>query len=1517
MRFANPAGLLLLALAIPIVVLHILRPRRERVEISSTYLWRQLAQPVSSARPWQRLRPSVLLFLQLAAVALLALAGARPVRPTTTPLAEHTVFIVDASGSMAAKDGDPDRLATATDAALDLRDRLPAGGVASIVVASDHPRVALTASPDPDAFAAALAPIETTAGGADWASAFLLAESLETPGLEIGFQIVSDGGLSDAEQRLIPPGSAYVRVGEESVNRAITRLTAEPRGSGLHARATVENTGGADATQNIRFDVDGVTHAERTVAVAAGESVGVEVDLPSGDRVEAFLDGEDLLDADDHAYAVAARRRALTVLLAGPADPFLEVLLGAIPGVSVQRSETATTAPDADLAIYDRVDPPADPEAPFLAIAPPGGAPAAGVTVTGVTERPAVTLVRPDDPITQDLDLAGVAIAAAQRLEAPAATPLVAAEGTPLLLRGTHEGLPFAYLGFSLGDSNLPVQVAFPVLFDRMLTDLAGATLPPEGLVVGDLVPVDPAAEATITAPGRTEIEVVPGAPGPVAHRPGFWTVAVDGRPDQVIAFNADPAESSVRPAPSLLTPARQQRPGDERPVGEIPLLAWVIVPLLLVLVAEWLFARRRVGVPRRQWRVATAMRVLIGLVLVAALLDLAIIRPGNRVATMFLVDGSDSIGAGGRAEAVDWVRRALAGQPDGAVAGVALFGGDARLELTVQEDADLTQPAAQVDSTRTNLATALRLAGAVLPADARRRIVVVSDGRATDGDATVEAQRLADQGIEVEFHVVGRRAGPDVAVAAVDAPARVREGESFTLGITLSATRAGPAQVTVLRDGVAVHEGVIDLQPGTTSIEVPQVAEGSGLVRYQVRVSGAGDTVIENDVGYAAVDVEGPARVVLLEGAEGNGAVLTAALQAGGLLVDVMPVAALPPLDRMATYDGAVLVNVDERSLTDDQVRTVAAFTRDAGRGLVTVGGTHSYGLGGYFGSELEQILPVLSEILDPQRRQSVAQVLAIDSSGSMGECHCSEGGNPSGRLSGGIEKTDIAAAGAARAIDALSENDEVGILAFNTNYEWLIDLQQLPAEDVVNDGLGRLVPEGGTDLSRSLTLSAERLRESHASLKHIILFTDGFTSEAVLDDLVDEAAALREEGITVSIIATGEGAARQLEAIAEAGGGRFYPGRDLQEIPQLLMEETILASRDFITEGQFLPTVTSSAPVVRDLTESPPLLGYVATTAKGEAQVLLRIGPDQDPLLATWQVGLGRVTSWTSDASERWSQQWAGWDGYVDFWSRVVKDTFGAASPIGVRARVEDGVLRVTVDQEGAFADEAVASARIADPTLDDQELRLERTGPDSFEGEVAVSEAGTYAVGVSVQSPNGQTLLGSTIATQSYAPEYEPGVPDEQALATLSATTDGRGPIEPEQAFDAAGLRPGRARIPLAGWLLLAAALAWPIGVAVSRLALRGAAAAAVQRRAAWVGWAARSTVARMPARPGRRAPASPPRPPPKPERPVPERVRQRDEKAAAVAAKQTATVGRLLDRKREARGEPPPPSPDDSS
>jgi Mg-chelatase subunit ChlD/uncharacterized membrane protein len=1414
---ANPAGLALLALAIPIVLLHVLRPRRPQVAVSSTYLWRSMAKPVSAATPWQRLRFSWLLLLQLLAVLLLALAVAKPVRVTAAPLAPHTVFIIDASGSMAATDGHPDRLADAKAKAKSLRRQLPAGGVASVVVAGARPFVALTSSPDPAAFRSALDSVQANAGKADFATAFTLAASLETPAAPVGFVLISDGGLDDADARLVPAGTRFVPVGSRAANRGIRTVAVSPRGSGLHVRVTIRNEGGAATTQNVRVDVDGRTAAQRRVRLPERTTVEQDFDVRTGDHVEAFLEGEDLLAADNHAFAAAARRRPLKVLLAGPDDPFLTRLLAAMPGVTVERSATARPAPEADLAIYDQVAVPAEPGTAWLAIAPPGGVP--DLPARGEVERPAVTLVQPDDPLTRGLDLSTIAIAKAQKVEAASDSVVVGSDTTALLVRGTRKGQPFAYLTFPLSASNLPLNVAFPILGDRLVSLLAAQALPAPDVRVGQPLPVAGTKAVTVETPLTARIQVPAGGSPPIADRPGFWTVHEQGKPDRSIAVNADPAESKVAPL-NVPVPADAAATGGRRPHGEVPLTRWVIAALLVVLAAELLLSLRARGVSRRQWRAAMVLRTALALLLLAALVDLRVPRVRHRVATMFLIDASDSMGAAGRSEAVAWVRDALKHQRGSDVAGVAFFGGDARIESSVQGDVDLVDQSVKVDATRTNLAGGLRLAAAVLPDDARRRIVVVSDGRATTGDAAGEVGRLRSRGVRVEVHPVERASGPDAAVTRVDAPGTVHRGDTVGVRATIEANQAMPARVTLDRDGTVVEERTVDLKAGENQVDFAVPAGDPGTVRYRVSVAAASDTIPEDNAGYAATHVEGAARVLLAEGMKDEAAPLAAALRASGMEVDVAAAAALPALDKLSGYAATVLVDVDAGSLAPEQVAALAASTKDLGHGLVAVGGDRSYALGGYLDSELEKLLPVVSEIKDPKRRASVAEVLAIDSSGSMAACHC-RSGDAGMRDGGGVVKTDIARTAAGRAIASLSKSDQVGVLAFNTQQQFVIPLQQVPADDVVQKGLRGLKPEGGTDLLIPLQRAGDELRKAKAKLKHIILFTDGFTAQQALAAMVDQAAGLAREGITVSVMATGEGASEQLRAVAEAGKGRFYPGRDLSEIPRLMVQEAVLASRNFINEGTFFPKVVGSDPVVAGLTSSPALLGYVATTAKPTAGVQLSVGDDEDPLLATWQVGLGRATSWTSDTAARWSKHWATWDGYVGFWSAVVKGVLpGGSGAASVRSQVQGDRLRVTVESEAAFADGTVADARVFAPDGTETALRLDRTSDTTFVGEVAASVPGAYAVGVALTG--GAALSG--IAIQSYSPEYKPGPADAAGLVRLSRATGGRGAIKAAQAFDAAGLPAGRGRVALAGWLLLLAALAWPVDVALRRLALR---------------------------------------------------------------------------------------------
>jgi Mg-chelatase subunit ChlD len=1002
----------------------------------------------------------------------------------------------------------------------------------------------------------------------------------------------------------------------------------------------------------------------------------------------------------------------------------------------------------------------------------------------------------------------------------------------------------------------------------------------------------------TVDGPGGVRRDIAAGAPAPVAGQPGFWTVREEGRPDRLLAVNADPAESVLEPQRTLPIRRAASRPGDTRPAGQVSLLPWAAAALLVLLAVEFLMSRRSSGAPRRQQRVAAVLRAAGAGLVVLSLLGAGLTRPGRRVATIFLVDASDSMGAAGRGEAVEWVQEALERQPSDALAGVALFGADTRVELTMQSNAVLGQPAARVAGSGTNLANALRLAGAVLPGDSRRRVVVVSDGRLTDGDAAAEIKRLEADGIGVDVHPILRAGSADVAVSRLEAPPTVREGEAFEVRATITATSAGDVHLTLQRDGTTVEQRTVAVEAGDTVVDFEQPPGTEGVHRFRLSVEGAQDGVPENDVGFAAVRIGGRERVLVAEGANGNSRELVAALRSSGLPVDVVQAVRLPGVEQLSTYSATVLVDVEAQSLSPDQVQALGAATRELGRGLVVVGGDRSYSLGGYLGSELEKLLPLESEIKDPIRRQSVAEVLAIDTSGSMGACHCNPNGTDGGMIApgrggGGINKTDISRAGAARAISVLSAQDEVGVLAFNTEQRWVVPLQQLPAADVVERGLQGLSPGGGTNIHNPLEVAAKALRDSKAKLKHIILFTDGWTNQ---EGLAAQAARMYEEGITISVLATGEGPGDELKSVAEAGHGRFYPGRNLEQVPQIMMQEAALASRNLVNEGEYFPRVLAQSGPVGGLTESPALLGYLGTTAKASAATLLDVGTDHDPLLATWRIGLGKVTAWTSDASQRWSKRWAAWGGYTGFWSAVVKDAFplGGSQGAGIRAEVSDGRLRVSAESEQPWPDGAEASAHVATPGGGQVVVPLERTSATTFAGDASASGAGTYAVGVELRPGAGTgagtpLLVATAFASQSYSPEYRPSTPDRGALERLSRLGGGRGAIAASAAFDQAGLPAGRRHLPLAAWLLGLAALLWPVDVALRRLALHGAVARAATQVRERLTPAARLRHAGAAGAPGPVAP---------PKEPSPRKGR----KAEVAAPAPPETVQRLLRRKR---------------
>jgi uncharacterized membrane protein len=838
----------------------------------------------------------------------------------------------------------------------------------------------------------------------------------------------------------------------------------------------------------------------------------------------------------------------------------------------------------------------------------------------------------------------------------------------------------------------------------------------------------------------------------------------------------------------------------------------WALLLVLPAVFGVLVIARHgRTVVGHKQARWATAVRVLGVSALCLAVAQPSMILPSPDQTVVFLLDRSDSISDSAASAQEQTLQEALETVPPSARWSVALFGAETRTDRSLAVGNVSPPIVTDVNGSATSLGGALRAVAALMPSAGSRRIVLMSDMAPTDSEGRQAARELAEQGVTVDVVTLSGGRSPDALVESVRLPTSVRRGDVVSATAHVRSNSAGEAILRV--DGIEeeTREIVVQLEPGSSTIEFEFVADGTGFLPITATLEAPFDQIPQNDTATGLTRVLGPARVALVEGESGEGDELSRGLAAGGVQVDVL--GAIPSATALLPYDAVVLVNIPPPD--PEPAEALASFVEDLGRGLIVVGGDQSFGMGEYHQTPLETILPVSSNPDDLLRRQPVAEVLVIDTSGSMAACHCDgEGANMASE--GGINKTDISRAGAALAIDALDDMDRVGVLSFSSGYEWVIPLANKPDKATIDAALGRLSPEGDTEISRALEEALEQLRGAPESLRHIVLFTDGWDPTDA--DLVPVAREIADEGVTLSVLGTGEGPGHTLERMAEVGGGRYYAGTDLMAVPGIFVEETRTVARNLINEGSFLPTVLGRSDVTASLTESPPLLGYVLTKAKGAAQVLLEIG-QADPLLATWQRGLGRVTAWTSDATARWSSGWVTWDGYVNFWGGVLRDVLPAGLDTPPEVWVDGSEINVAVFDEG-LTDASSAVVRMRTPDGSIASEPLERATGSSFEGTFPAGSPGAYWVSVTITDEQGGTKTVSSGTVSSYEPEFAFREPDPTLAADLAGLAGGRVDPHPTSVWDPAPVRGTSAR-PLLPWLVVLALVAFLADVTLRRL------------------------------------------------------------------------------------------------
>lgn len=509
LTFLAPAGFALAVLLPILILLYLLRLRRTERQVSSTYLWQQVTRDLEANTPWQRLRRSLLLLLQLLFLIILILAVARPATPTQEATGQAVIIIMDTSASMAATDVLPNRFEAARQQARRLIEALPSTARVTIIAAGQRASILLANSLDRRQAFQALDELSLQAAGSDLTVALQLASAIARRQPDTLITILSDGGAGLPERLALPGQVRYQPIGQSAENQAVSLLTLEaaPGSRSLTALAQVSNYGTQPAERRLVFLADGLPFSAHDLSIPpqTEQVVLAQGILTSTQLVTAQLQpvddpsaAADFLPLDDQASALVRTPTTTRVTLLSTGNVFLETALTLLPGVQLTRLDPASLSRPAaaatDVLVIDGSLPLTAtlPAASLLWIGPLSSS--AYFSVTGVITHPMPVAVNPADPLLANLSLAEVNILDAARLSLPAwAQPVIRdrAQGAPLLFAGVTGGRRLAVLAFDLRRSDLPLQIAFPILIANLLNWLAPqggalipAQLPPGGSLV-------------------------------------------------------------------------------------------------------------------------------------------------------------------------------------------------------------------------------------------------------------------------------------------------------------------------------------------------------------------------------------------------------------------------------------------------------------------------------------------------------------------------------------------------------------------------------------------------------------------------------------------------------------------------------------------------------------------------------------------------------------------------------------------------------------------------------------------------------------------------------------------------------------------------------------------------------------------------------------------------------------------------------------------------------------------------
>jgi Ca-activated chloride channel homolog len=792
---------------------------------------------------------------------------------------------------------------------------------------------------------------------------------------------------------------------------------------------------------------------------------------------------------------------------------------------------------------------------------------------------------------------------------------------------------------------------------------------------------------------------------------------------------------------------------------------------------------------------------------LVIAGLAVALARPSwvtdtNKVATVVLVDVSDSISDKQLAAARTYVDDLEKTEGSGNLQLITFA--EKPLVARKHDGQPLSAAIARHAGAGagTDTQAAMQLAYGIYPDGYLPRMVIISDGNQTQGDLAVESYRAKELGVKVSWHTFDQDKTSEVRVVGVTVPDDLKVGQPYDVTAEVWSTEAQTVTLSLQQDefpnGLEPQK-TVDLREGKNLIKFKSDAKHAGSTTYRLRLAKVEhDTEKQNNEAVMTAPVKGKPNVLYVEGGilrePGSAGYLQRALEHENIDVTVRGPAGIPSNPKeLEKYDLVLVSDVPAHLMGAGQMAALDNYVKVMGGGLIMAGGEDSFGSGGYERTMIENMMPVRFDSEKIKEQPDIALVLVLDRSGSM----------QGPKLEAAKESARVTA-------EVLSPNDYLSVVAFDSEAQVYVRPQRASNRMRISAEISRLQSGGGTNIYPGLKEAYDILQGINAKVKHVILMTDGEAPSDGIEELVHDMQSSR---ITVSCVGV-QGADRNLLGnIADWGNGRLYMVEDIGALPKIFMKETQEAQRSQLVEDLVHARVAKKVEAIEgtNVEAAPPLHGYVTTKPKPTSETIL-ISDLGEPLLARWRYGAGTSVAWTSDVKNRWSVDWIRWAGYPKFWAQVIRSSMRRKvyDSYDLYAKVADGRAQVTVDAIDAgdkFVNELDTDLEVIDPATNKvtETVPMAQTAAGRYTADFKIQKYGSYLL-KAVHKRDGKTVaesLGSVAL--SYPLEYLRTTPDLEPMKHAAQVSGGHDQAQPAQVWD-----PGKEKVSytqdLWPWVLL---------------------------------------------------------------------------------------------------------------